>query len=312
MPLLDRFASMTWFACLPKLSLTLLVAGALAACTDEPAPDPAATAPAASSTFAASAKGRIDIEGGVIRLAAQREGLIEKVLVEEGDSVMAGQALATLADEQVRRAAIQARAESAQALAALPGIKVRLVAAQREARRLEPLVGDQTVAGQEFDSARDQVQSLQAELQASRAATRVAAARVKVAEYEIEQRVVRAPLAGKIVRRQARPGDGVSVSTMTPLFLFAPNTPRIVRAELEERFLPWVKPGQRAEVVLEADESRKYTATVLRLGQVIGLPMANDDPTARKDAGVAECVLALDAPDVMIGQRVIVRFVRER
>ena len=283
----------------------------LAACTDEPTTDPAAKMSPASSPFAASAKGRIDIEGGVIRLAAQREGVIVKVLVEEGDSVVAGQALALLGDEQVRRAALQTRAELAQAQAALPGIEVRLAAARREARRLEPLVGDQTVTGQEFDTARDQVRSLRAELQLGNAATTVAAARVKVAEYEIEQRVIRAPLAGKIVRRQARPGDGVSVSTVTPLFSFAPDTPRIVRVELEERFLALVKAGQSAEVVLEADGSRKYNAKVLRLGHVVGLPTANEDLTARKDAGIVECVLSVDAPDVLIGQRVIVRFARE-
>ena len=67
--------------------LAALSALLIAACTDEPPAPPAAPASAASSPFVASAKGRIDIEGGVIRLAAQREGVIDKVLVEEGDTV---------------------------------------------------------------------------------------------------------------------------------------------------------------------------------------------------------------------------------
>jgi len=44
----------------------------------------------------ASAKGRIDIEGGVVRLAARRDGVIAQVLVEEGARVKAGQVLASL------------------------------------------------------------------------------------------------------------------------------------------------------------------------------------------------------------------------
>ena len=284
----------------------------IAACTDEPPAQPAAPASAASSPFVASAKGRIDIEGGVIRLAAQREGVIDKVLVEEGDTVKRGQALATLVDQQARRAVALARAEAAQTLAARPGAEIRLAAAQREAHRLQPLLADHTVAGQEWDAARDQVRLQQAELNVAHAAVRAAGERVKAADYEIEQRIVRAPLAGKIVRRQARPGDGVSVTTVTPLFLFAPDAPRIVRAELEERFLPLVKPGQTAEVVLEADESRKYSAKVLRLGHVVGARSASDDPTVKQDSSVVECVLAIEANDVLIGQRVIVRFARQR
>ena len=264
----------------------------------------------APSAFVASARGRIDIEGGVIRLAAQREGVIEKVFVEEGDSVTAGQVLAVLGAEQARRAAALARAEATQAQRTLAPIEARLAAARREENRLAPLALDNTVPRQELDMARDQLHVLSAELEAVRAAVAVAAGRVSVADYEIELRTVRAPLAGKIVRRQARPGDGVSLATVTPLFLFAPDAPRIVRAELEERWLAAVKPGQAAEVMLEAAESRRFKAHVLRLGQVVGNRTPSDDPSEKQDNRVVEVVLLLDSADLLIGQRVIVRFAR--
>ena len=299
----------------PRGTAALCVAALLilVACSDEASTErntAAASAPA--SAYVASAKGRIDIEGGLIRLAAQREGVIDKVLVEEGDTVQRNQVLAVLVDEQARRSASLARAEQAQSQAALPAIEVRIATALREANRLAPLAADQTVAAQDFDNARDQVLAARAEQAAALAAVRTAAERVKQADYEIEQRIVRAPLAGKIVRRQARPGDGVSISTVTPLFQFAPDGPRIVRAELEERFVPMVRVGQTAQVALEADESRQYTAKVLRLGHVVGQPSPSDDPTVRRDISVVECVLSIEASDVLIGQRVIVRFKREQ
>jgi HlyD family secretion protein len=290
------------------VALPLLLA--LAAC-DGPGGEPAGSQASAETTpFVASAKGRIDIEGGVIRLAAQREGVIEKVFVEEGDQVQAGQVLAVLADEQARRNAVLARAEARQAQLAVGPLQTRLAAAEREVRRLEPLAADDTVPRQELDTARDQVRLLVADIASARAGAAVAHERLQVALHEIEQRTVRAPLAGKIVRRQARPGDGVSVATVTPLFLFAPDAPRIVRAEVEERWLPMVAVGQKAEIALEADESRVFQGQVIRLGHVVGNRTQGDDPNERQDNRVVECVLSMEAAPLLIGQRVIVRFKR--
>ena len=85
-----------------------------------------------------------------------------------------------------------------------------------------------------------------------------------------------------------------------------------MRAELEERFVPMVRVGQTAQVALEADESRQYTAKVLRLVHVVGQPSPSDDPTVRRDISVVECVLSIEASAVLIGQRVLVRFKREQ
>ena len=66
--------------------LTLVLLAIYGLVTNEkPVVQTAASAP--SSAYVAVAKGRVDIEGGVIRLAAQRDGLIQAVMVEEGDSV---------------------------------------------------------------------------------------------------------------------------------------------------------------------------------------------------------------------------------
>jgi HlyD family secretion protein len=302
--------------CWPKAPLFVgLFAGLLAAllglagCDEAPAPE---AQPKLEASFSASAKGRIDIEGGLVRLAAQREGVIERVVVEEGERVKAGQLLATLSEEQPRRAMRQTQAETAQARAALAPIQLRLQAAEREAKRLQGLAADDTVARQELDTARDQVAQQRAELQLAQAAVAVAQSREQVADYEIEQRRVRAPAAGQIVRRTARAGDGVSIATVTPLFLFAPDAPLIVRAELEERWLANVRVGQKAEVVLEADETQRLPATVLRVAPVVGLRTPGDDPAERQDARVAEVVLALQGEgQPRIGQRVIVRFAKQ-
>jgi HlyD family secretion protein len=292
------------------LAAVIFCGALLAACTksDDKAAENANTSAAA---YVASAKGRIDIEGGVVKLAARRDGIVQKVLVEEGQLVKAGQLLAVLDDEQARLSANLANAETEQARRALPLLGIRLAASRREEARLAPLAPDQLVAKQEIDQARDQVKLVQAEILASEAALQVASRRREVAQYEIEQRTVRAPMDGQIVRRQARPGDGVSTLNVTPMFVFAPDAPRIVRAEVEERFLDRIKPGQTAQVVMEADEQQVFTARVIRVGRVVGMRSPTDDPAEKQDARVVECVLSIDAPSLLIGQRVIVRFTKE-
>jgi len=54
----------------------------------------AAVAPA--TPFAAIANGKVDIEGGVIAVAARRAGIVSEVFVKEGDIVKKGDVLARL------------------------------------------------------------------------------------------------------------------------------------------------------------------------------------------------------------------------
>lgn len=280
---------------------------AVIGCTDAPQP---ATPPAASEAAVASAKGRVDIEGGVIRLAARRDGVIAQVQVEEGARVQAGQVLATLDDALAQRTLALARSETRQAEIELQKAELDQRSAQRELQRLAPLAPDDTVPRQELDRAHDALEAAGIAARAARAAVGTAQARAALAARELDERRIVAPLDGQIIQRQARPGNGVSTLNVTPLFLFVPDGPRIVRAELDEQYLSAVAAGQGAEIVLEADPQRTWRGRVLRIGKVVGQRTPSDDPAERQDNRVVEVVLALDAEDLLIGQRVIVRLLK--
>lgn len=283
-----------------------LLSASLAAC-GQPEPKPSAATSAAQPI--AIAKGKIDVEGGVIRLAAQREGLIQDVFAEEGDRVRKGQVLAQIDTRQANLAVAQARADLSEARARLMTATARSSAADREARRLAGLGQIDAVAGQEADKAADEAQVQRGELAAARAGVEVAEQKLRTQEFEIEAHQVRAPLDGRIVRRSAKPGDGASTLNVTELFLLAPDTARIVRAELDEQFVGDVKPGQRADILLEYDEKQVFRGRVLRLGEVFGSrKLANDDPNERQDTRVVEMVVAVEGDQALrIGQRVLVR-----
>ena len=52
------------------------------------------------SPYAAIANGKVDVEGGIIQIAARRGGVVREVLVQEGDRVVAGQILARQEDDE--------------------------------------------------------------------------------------------------------------------------------------------------------------------------------------------------------------------
>jgi putative ABC transport system ATP-binding protein len=260
--------------------------------------------------YLAISKGRVDVEGGLIRLAAQRDGVVDEVLVEEGDGVKEGQLLLTLKQDAAQLGVDLAQQKVAQVEAAILLVQVRSRAASREAKRLEGALPNAAVARAEYDRARDQVMLLEAELKKARAELEISRSRLRLARYELERSVVRAPLDGEIVKRTARPGDGVSSLNITPLFLFAPATPHIVRADVEDRFVELIKPDMAAEIVTEADERNVLRGRVLRIGRMLGQPQPTDDPSQRQDVRAVECVLSLEGGELLIGQRVLVRFLK--
>jgi multidrug resistance efflux pump len=151
---------------------------------------------------------------------------------------------------------------------------------------------------------------LEAEVAAAEAAVKVARAHVKEAQAALDARRIAAPVAGRIARRAVRVGDIVSAQSADALFEILPDSPRIVRAELNESYVDKVKPGMRAEVVRDGDSGPAVPARVLRVGDVFGPSRLADDPGERAASRDVECVLALEGGAFRIGQRVLVRFRR--
>ena len=261
--------------------------------------------------YAAIASGKADVEGGIIQVAARTAGVVRQVLVQEGDRVTKGQVLARLEDDQPRLAAQTAAANLAQAKAQVENLQVQLRASQREYARLERLAPSSFVAVQALDKAKDAVASAEAGLDAQRAAIATSTAQLAQARYNLELTYIRAPADGRIVRRYANPGAGASTLNVSDMFDLEPDTARIVRAEIPEAALPTVNIGQEAELTPEADESKIFVGHVLRRAGMFGArKLQSDDPTERTDERVVEVVVSADAAPFLIGQRVLVKFMK--
>lgn len=292
--------------------LALLVAGGagFAAWRTFGAPE-AAPAVAPPSPYAAAANGKVDVEGGMIQVAARRAGIIRDVLANEGDDVVRGQVLARQEDEEPRLAAGRASAALGEARARITALEVAVSTAKRERERLQGLVGSNFVAAQKLDQAEDQVRQAEAELASGQAAVDTARAALAQAQYELELTIVRAPVDGRIARRYANPGAGASTLNVSTLFDLEPRAPRIVRVEVTEGALSAVSVGQPVRISPEAEPAKAYAGKVARISAVFGARrLQSDDPAERKDERVVEVVVTADGAPLLIGQRVLVRFLK--
>lgn len=272
----------------------------------------AAAAAAPKSPFVAVANGKADVEGGMIQVAARRAGIVREVYVQEGDKVVKGQILARQEDDEPKLSAARAAAAVEQAKAQMAQYQVQLTTAEREHKRLQGLVATNFVAAQKVDQAADKIREAQANLQAQRAAIATAQAALEEARYNLELTIIRAPTDGRIARRYANPGAGASTLNVSNMFDLEPTAPRIVRAEIAESALPHVAIGQTVQIAPESEPTKIYNGKVLRRAAVFGArKLQSDDPSERADDRVVEVVVSADTAPFLIGQRVLVKFMRD-
>ncbi|MGA9658593.1 MAG: efflux RND transporter periplasmic adaptor subunit [Asticcacaulis sp.] len=274
-------------------------------------PGEKAAAVAPPSPYAAIAAGKVDVDGGVVEVAARRAGIVEEVLVQEGDIVKKGQILARQESEDTDLAVNSSRAQVAQAQSALALTEVNIRTAQREYDRLAKLAPSNFIAQQKLDQARDAIDTAKATLEAQRAAVATARTQLAQAEYTKDLTIIRAPMDGKIIRRYANPGAGASTLNVSTMFDLEPAIPHIIRSEIVESSIPDVKIGQDAEIIPEADPTKIYAGKVMRIAATFGArKLKSDGGNEASDERVVEVVVSADNTPFLIGQRVLVKFMK--
>lgn len=251
-------------------------------------------------------RGVVEPTGGLITVAATQGGQILRVPVEEGTHVAAGQPLVVLDSARAELAVTQASLEAARDVAASKGARSKWILAQADARRLDRLAADDAVPGQDADQQRLAADVAKASLDEADLSARASAVRLGAAQLDLAALTVRSPVSGVILRRQV--GRGAVVSMATPLFLMAPDGPRVVRAELDEAFADRVAAGAAAWVTDASGDKRVYRGHVLRVSPYLEAATGGEEAGAHLDLRVLRLVVAIDEPSSLrLGQRVLVR-----
>lgn len=258
----------------------------------------------------AAIRGTVDIEGGLMRLAAQREGLIAEVLVKEGDRVTAGQVLARIdaseAELQLRTAELEHEQARIQGRIAL----MRLGQAQDEFARLSKMVAADAIPGKDVDAADRALALARAEADQSHVAVALAENRLAIARLDVAAREVRAPVAGVILRSSARVGDATTTNTVTEMFLLAPDGARVLKGMLNEQFVGQVQPGQEASLISERDGDVALRGRVLRIAPIFGMPGQSPSNPAQSEPTSVEIFISIEdeaADGLILGERLIAR-----
>lgn len=164
---------------------------------------------------------------------------VAAVLVDEGDWVKKGQPMARLDDTLLK-------AQIAQQSANLEQQQVAADRAHAEADRVKGL-DNQGVLSEE--------QIVERRLQAKSADAQVAVARAALNDLKTrdDRMIIRAPVSGRVLERDARPGD--TSATGTTLYRIARDGLIELDAEVDESSLGDVKVGDRATVKLPSGET---------------------------------------------------------
>ena len=217
----------------------------------------------------------------LVDVAARSDGVIQSVLVEEGDFVKKGQVLCRLDDTDVKIRLQLARQKLAQAelQGETAGHREAQAVAQiensrRELERIEKAYREDLVSEQGYTQAKYQHEELEHEAQISASETRAAAHRVKEldgemqqAEIELQRTRIRAPFSGRITERTVEVGR--TIRNLDSLFKLGAFSPLQADVFLSEGEAHNVRSGLKAMVRLGVDEAVQVEGRVARVSPVV-------------------------------------------
>lgn len=224
---------------------------------------------------------------------------VREVLVNEGAPVEVGDVLVRLESEELKAALAQAEANERQAQARLSGLRSTgrlavqasvtqaesvLVAARAELQRTQDLVSRGFLSQSRLDEARRAVDVAQAQVSAARAqrdanadsGTDVAQAQAQLAlasaarrsaQVRLKETDIAAPAKGKVLSRSVEPGQIVQPGRA--LLTLALSGPLQLVAQVDERYLEQLAPGQPAQVLADAYPAQAFQARVLSIAPVV-------------------------------------------
>lgn len=256
-------------AVVAALALPTLSARAEEAAAAETAPAAAPALPAITVSTVTSQRmvDRVIASGLVsaveeVQVAPLVEGQpLDQLLVDVGDMVTEGQVLAVLSKttldlQKTEAVASLAAAKStiAQAQAQLVEAEAAAAEAQRVASRTAKLREQGTTPQAQLDTANSNAISANARvtvarqgLESARAQLALAEARLENVDLNLARTEVKAPVAGKIVARNAKIG-AIATAAGQPMFVITRDAALELRADVAEADILRLAPGQKARL----------------------------------------------------------------
>ena len=204
-------------------------------------------------------------------LGAVAEGRVTRVLARVGDRVRAGQLLVAIHSHEM----LDARSALAAARAADAGSATALGVAESAVARAERLYALRALSLADLEQRRGEL--AQARARRAEAAAELARARAMLdhlgsagptpAGADAHEALVRSPIDGVVVSREARPGAVVLVGA--PLLTVSRTTSLVLTLRLPERAMGAARPGAAVGFAVPAFPGERFDARVTRVAPTL-------------------------------------------
>ncbi|WP_295676258.1 HlyD family secretion protein [uncultured Mucilaginibacter sp.] len=234
----------------------------LAGCSGNPNGKSTANAPAKANPAITRVVGigKIVPEHEIIQLSSAANGIVEHIYKKENDSVRAGEPILDLQhaveDAQVSQLSSEVNTQYEQIKAdnaAVEEYQAKYNNSVLELQRLQRLLGKGAETQQTVDDANTSLKGfqsnlnrLQANAQVSKSKLAETKAALEVSKQQLDQKIIKSPLKGKILEISTLIGG--AVNTQTPFVQISPQGKTIADCEIDELFADKISVGQRAWV----------------------------------------------------------------
>ncbi|HQW12093.1 MAG TPA: HlyD family efflux transporter periplasmic adaptor subunit [Saprospiraceae bacterium] len=262
--------------------------------------------------------GRIEPENQILQISPEVAGIVEKVYKNENDSVRAGDIIAelkhTVEDANITQLRSAVSVQAAQIKVdenAIKELQIRYANANTELQRLQNLLEKGAETHQVVDDATTEMKSFQANINKLQATVQVsklkwseAKTQVGIAEAQLKQKYIRAPVSGVLLEINIQTGNYIdSQQTIAQL---RPKGRTIAVCEIDELFAEKIKVGQPAIIrntgSLDTLSTGKiyFAASFLRKKSLF-----TDQAGEKEDRRVREIKILLDNPKgILLNSRI--------
>ena len=288
---------MSWPQRALAATFLLAVAGILAASLYPRQPPPLSVQLArvrrASITRKVTAAGKLQAATQV-KLSSNLSGDLLDLSVHEGDSVRRGQVLGHIDSRRYQAQVLQREALEKSARSELALEEVNLGKADAELRRVTRLVEADGASAAELERATSERDGARARVEAARDQVSNASASLAEARFLLSFTTLSAPIDGIVTSRLKQVGERVRGSDFNedPIVIIATLSSMEVKVEVGEHEVVSLRPGDRAEVEVDALPERKWPAEVVEIAKNANVR----NPGTEQEVTTFPVRLALTAP----------------
>ena len=174
----------------------------------------------------------------LVDVVSRTQGLVETILVEEGDRVEEGQPLAQL-DTDALELTLKER-------------EVNMNSLESNYNRSQELLERELLSSQEFEQTKFQYEAAQTQYES--------------AKLQLEYATIRSPFAGIVTERLIEVGNLVNANDV--VFRTADLDPLLARIYVPEKDIAQVRPGQSVRINVEGSD-RTHTGRVARISPIV-------------------------------------------